>query len=214
MYFAGHPLLGAAAVIHSLDKKETAKDVNLFVKDRNINLTSKIVGDYYDVTMNQGISKTIYTLSKDEYKSIHAWFSMTEDQIDQDYPLSVLSTGLPYLLIPVKKNLEKIKICINDLEKRLMKFGAKFVYFFDTQTLECRTWDNTGIYEDVATGSAAGPLIAYLVNNNIYKKKQKIIVHQGKYLGRNSEIEGYMDDNNEVKIIGSVSMFSEGKIFI
>jgi PhzF family phenazine biosynthesis protein len=168
--FAGHPLLGAAAVMHSFDELNDQVNVNISLKDRIITLSSKRLNDYYNISMNQGIAQEIYNLTISEYNSIHPWFSMTKDQLDSDFPVSVVSTGLPYLLIPVKKDIDKVKISISNLEKKINKFGAKFVYFFDTTTLECRTWDNSGLFEDVATGSAAGPLVSYLVKNNFYKK--------------------------------------------
>jgi len=46
---------------------------------------------------------------------------------------------------------------LDDLEQRLDRVGAKFVYVFDPTGREGRTWNNAGPIEDVATGSAAGP---------------------------------------------------------
>ena len=44
----------------------------------------------------------------------------------------------------------------------LHEVGADFVYVLDPDRPEGRTWDNSGLTEDVATGSAAGPTAAYL----------------------------------------------------
>ncbi|MBE1188331.1 PhzF family phenazine biosynthesis protein, partial [Escherichia coli] len=45
---------------------------------------------------------------------------------------------------------------VNDLQEALDKLGAAFVYLLDVDGREGRTWDNLGLVEDVATGSAAG----------------------------------------------------------
>lgn len=46
----------------------------------------------------------------------------------KEYPVEVVSTGLPYLLVPLRENLDKAKIRIPDFEEFLSQFGAKFVY--------------------------------------------------------------------------------------
>src|SRR5258706_3760972 len=77
--------------------------------------------------------------------------------------MQMVSTGLPYLLVPLASGLERAAITHPQFEALLAQIGAKFVYVFDVARLEGRTWDNGGRVEDVATGSAAGPLGAYLV---------------------------------------------------
>ena len=121
------------------------------------------------------------------------------------------STGLPYLIVPVR-DIEHARISGKGFEAFLDSLGAKFVYVFDPQTLECRTWDNDGLAEDVATGSAAGPLCAYLVRHGIKKQGEVIRLKQGRHVGRPSEMEGWMEDGN-VFIRGGVSFFALGELF-
>ncbi len=83
---------------------------------------------------------------------------------------------------------------------------------FETSTLECRTWDNLGLVEDVATGSAAGPLCAYLIKHKLKKENKKIFVSQGKFVNRPSKIECWVT-SKEVYIKGFVSFFSHGEIY-
>ena len=59
------------------------------------------------------------------------------------------------------------RIGADDFESHLLAVGAKFVYVFDPEALEGRTWDNAGSVEDVATGSAAGPAAAYLLEHGL-----------------------------------------------
>ena len=128
--------------------------------------------------------------------------------------MECVSTGLPYLLVPLRSNVSSSKILRDDFEAFLSNFEAKFVYVFDTNTLECRTWDNFGSTEDVATGSAAGPLCAYLVQHKIKKKDEVIDLHQGKFVNRPSIIKGWVSQTGDVFITGEVSFFASGTINI
>ena len=58
----------------------------------------------------------------------------------------------------------------------------------DPDVPEGRTWDNQGLVEDVATGSAAGPTGAYLVQHGVRPAGQVIAVQQGARGGRPSEL--------------------------
>ncbi|MEJ0083096.1 MAG: PhzF family phenazine biosynthesis protein [Puia sp.] len=78
---------------------------------------------------------------------------------------------------------------IPDLEKKLEKINAKFFYVLDTEGLQGRTWDNFGFTEDIATGSAAGPVGAFLVKNKLADVDKKIVLKQGDFVGRPSEIK-------------------------
>jgi predicted PhzF superfamily epimerase YddE/YHI9 len=96
---------------------------------------------------------------------------------------------------------------------RTIRAFPKFVYLFHPETLECRTWDNRGKVEDAATGSAAGPLCAYLVKNGFRQAGEVIRLHQGRYVNRPSIIEGWVSPNGEVSIRGDVSFFAMGEIY-
>jgi PhzF family phenazine biosynthesis protein len=137
--------------------------------------------------------------------------------IDDNYPIETVSTGLPYLIVPLKSNINKSNIVRDNFEDFLSAFKAKFVYVFDTNTLECRTWDNVAHTEDAATGSAAGPLCAYLVRHNIKTHNEIINLQQGRFVNRPSIITGWvskseLDEN--VFITGKVSFFACGEIFV
>ncbi len=212
--FAGHPLLGATAVLHNVfypGKIEVKIKIGL--ADRIVILYSIMSNKVFSVTMNQGRADFIKIIDKNEARNIAKYFNLESDDLDIEYPVEVVSTGLSYILLPLLKNMSNAKISKEGLENYIVKHQAKFVYLFDTKTLECRTWDNTGLYEDVATGSAAGTLIAYLVKNKYYKENHRIKISQGKYLGRNSTISGWVS-NSEVFIEGKIAFFSNGKISI
>jgi predicted PhzF superfamily epimerase YddE/YHI9 len=90
------------------------------------------------------------------------------------------------VLAPVNKDLNAAPIVRPEFEKLLARFGAKFVYVFDVNRKEGRTWDNDGRVEDIATGSAAGPAGAYLVTHGLVSPAQTIEISQGRFVGRPS----------------------------
>lgn len=214
--FAGHPMLGAAAVIHSVyTERDMTADILLDTDGRIIMLKSVKTEAGFTVTMNQGQADFICSLNSDDYLEILQASNLKPEDLHPDYPVEVVSTGLPYMLLPVINAIDKIRICRPDFEVLLAVFGAKFAYFFDPETLECRTWDNLGVVEDVATGSAAGPLCAYLVKHGFDSADEDIEIRQGRFIGRASSITGEVNgQTNDVSISGGVTFFSEGEISV
>lgn len=70
------------------------------------------------------------------------------------------------------------------------------------------------MFEDVATGSAAGPLASYLVKHNIMNHEETISLKQGRFCGRPSRIDCVVNKLDEVLINCDVSIFAEGEINI
>jgi PhzF family phenazine biosynthesis protein len=212
--FAGHPVLGTGAIIHKIFyPHDIRKKIIIKIKDRNIIVESEKKDNIFSVTMNQGVPIYINTIPENHYSEIAESLNLTISDIDNRFPLEVISTGLPYLLIPLSNNIDKCKIRHSNFEQLLNKFNAKFVYVFEINSLECRTWDNFGLVEDAATGSAAGPLSAYLIKHKIKKENEIIYISQGKFVNRSSLIESWMK-SQEVYIKGFVSFFSQGEIYL
>ena len=216
LVFAGHPILGAGAVLHSLLDKNTSKmKIRFLLPEKNVEVQSEYIVSHYLVTMNQGVPQFIKEVGKQYYDEIASSLNMHPAQLDKEFPIEVVSTGLPYLLVPIRQGISEVQIKHEKFEQFLNAFGAKFVYVFETGTLECRTWDNSGINEDVATGSAAGPLSAYLVRNGFIKPNEVINISQGKYLKRPSIIKSWVEkETGQVYIQGSIVFFGMGEIFI
>ena len=212
--FAGHPVLGAAGLLHQeFFPEEAEKNITLLLKEKEVTTWSRKKSGYYEVIMNQGIpvwGAPVLEAWKEEYA--HALNLETED-LCEDYPMEVVSTGLPYLLVPIRQGLEKVRILRTDLEEMLARCGAKFVYVFDMEKLEGRTWDNLGAVEDVATGSAAGPMGAYLYKHSCFAKKETIAIHQGSYVGRPSILKvSCTEEKEEILVAGDVVSVMKGNL--
>lgn len=214
--FAGHPILGAGAVLHSLIDQTASKiNIRFLLPEKTVEVESVNIDSHYVVTMNQGAPQFIQNVPQQYYAEITSSLNIEPTQLDHRFPLEVVSTGLPYLLVPIQHGIGEVKIKHEAFEEFLNTFGARFVYVFEPDTLECRTWDNSGLNEDVATGSAAGPLCAYLVRNGLATPNEVINISQGKFLNRPSIIKGWVEkEHGHVYIQGSVAFFTTGEILV
>ncbi|MCW8903845.1 PhzF family phenazine biosynthesis protein [Sedimenticola sp.] len=213
--FAGHPVIGAAALLHSkLFSNEENARLEFVIQQRVIKVISKRQDQSYIAEMDQGTSAFGPDISEKASASfLHALNLDLPDRVP-DLPLQVVSTGLPYLIVPIRSNLENTRIVVADFEARLAGVGAKFVYVFDINRFEGRTWDNEGRVEDVATGSAAGPMAAYLVRHGLASAGVELRLSQGTFVHRPSEIHAMVHSRAEltVTIGGEVRIVGNGML--
>jgi trans-2,3-dihydro-3-hydroxyanthranilate isomerase len=218
--FAGHPIIGLSAMFHDLYSSEKEKDTwTIELNEKSVIVETTKKGDYYSAKMNQGIPEFKKILSNEQEVEFLKYLNLEFEDKYEEFPLQVISTGLPYLIIPIKTNaLEKSKIIISDLENQLNKIGAKFIFILDVEKKQGRTWDNLGLVEDVATGSSAGPVGAYLIENKIETMDNEFIIEQGHFLGRPSQIKILVTSKKNkidaVFVEGNVCKIAKGEIFI
>lgn len=214
--FAGHPILGAAATIHShIFRSEEDITITFQLNQKIIIANSKKIGDHYEVQMNQGKAEFLCEVSQEKRNKYVNALNLSEENLSEEFPMEVVSTGLPYLLVPLTSGIENAKIISSKFEEMLKEVGAKFAYIFDVNHIEGRTWDNQGNVEDVATGSAAGPLGAYLYKHNIFNVGHEIIINQGRFVGRPSKIKVSMSIcEKEILVSGEVAILAKGTILI
>jgi trans-2,3-dihydro-3-hydroxyanthranilate isomerase len=212
--FAGHPVIGAAALLHDLYSKEKEQDkwtIHLNAKSVVVQTTRN--ENYYSASMNQGKAEFRNILSKNQEKEFLSYFNLREEDKSGNLPFQVITTGLAYLILPVKpESLSKVKVTIPDLEKKLEQVNAKFFYILDIDGLQGRTWDNFGLVEDIATGSAAGPVGAFLVKNKLAEIDKKIILRQGDFVGRPSHINIVVSRSGDIFVEGDVCKIATGEL--
>ena len=149
--------------------------------------------------------------------------SLDENSLHSDLPIQVVSTGVPFVFIPIR-NLDAIREVKVDLQlwERLLKDTESphvFTFTLESESLEATVHSRMfapamGIPEDPATGAASGPLGAYLVQNDLVSDPKYIISEQGIELGRPSMISihiGYEDGVfTSVAIGGQCVLVGEG----
>ncbi|TEW52354.1 PhzF family phenazine biosynthesis protein [Psychromonas algicola] len=196
--FAGHPIIGLAAHLHDESGSDAVKEWEIELNKTSIIVKTKKTKSYFHASMGQGVPSFIRTLLDDETAQVLQALNLTSKNVSSDYLLEVISTGLPYLIVPIVNGIENTKITTANFEALLATFSAKFVYVFDIINFEGRTWDNAGAVEDVATGSAAGPTAAYLTKYALASFNKPITISQGRFVGRPSQIEAYVEAENDV----------------
>jgi trans-2,3-dihydro-3-hydroxyanthranilate isomerase len=211
--FAGHPVLGAAAVLAE------ACCGNAFQLVLN-NKTVKVQADRqstvsFRATMAQGAPDFSGTVDGETRNALLRALSLTPESLEAGLPCTVISTGLPYLIVPVRREaLPSAQIAVSTLEAQLAAVGAKFVYVLDCAAPEGRTWDNLGNVEDVATGSAAGPAAAYLWQQGLCPADAPILLRQGRFVGRPSEMEITRNTYGEIFVTGGVTLLARGELLL
>lgn len=186
--FAGHPLIGLAAHLHEESGENENQEWIIELNNQQVALSSHRSGSYFQAAMTQSRPEFINELSAYETEAVVSALNLESINI-ADYPPEVISTGLPYLIVPVSTGIDRAKICVENFESVLSRLGARFVYVLDIEGIEGRTWDNLGRVEDIATGSAAGPAGAFLLKHGIVHANVPFNINQGRFAGRPSKIE-------------------------
>lgn len=210
--FAGHPVLGAAAVLHTLLSAANPEESwALEVAQRAVEVRTRGADRWVDATMDQGIPWFGPAIVGELAEAYRDALNLDREQVHPALPMQVVSTGLPYLIVPVQAGLDRARISRPSFDELLGASGAKFVYVLDPDGPEGRTWDNAGRVEDVATGSAAGPAAGYLIRHGIRPAGEPLLVHQGRFTGRPSMIEVRPGTSGRLWVGGPVAPVAAGR---
>jgi trans-2,3-dihydro-3-hydroxyanthranilate isomerase len=143
------------------------------------------------VTMTQ--KEAAFKPSKLNKKKLAAALGLALKDLDAKLEPEFVSTGIFNLMVPLKNRaaLAKIQMNMNDLARLFGKHGVMAYCFalgngnvgFSRGMIP---WE---LYEDAATGSAAGSLGAYLVKYGKLRAGDTLSISQGAEMGRPSQIE-------------------------
>jgi trans-2,3-dihydro-3-hydroxyanthranilate isomerase len=210
--FAGHPLLGAAAVLHRIEGPASGRTWQLELADRTVEAATAPDGRAVRATLDQGAPDFLGRVH--DRGAIAAAFSLRPTDLDSALPLEVVSTGLRYLIVPVAPGALTHAAVAGDLTSLLAGVGAQFAVLLDEAALEIRHWNNDGILEDVATGSAAGTIGAYRLAHGLAAAGETFQLQQGRFVGRPSVLHvqptGAAARVERVKVGGAVSFVGRG----
>lgn len=143
--------------------------------------------------------------------------------LDGDRVAEVASTGAEHLLVPAR-DVRAVDAAGPDtaaLRRLLADAGAEGCYLYAVDpdpdadvNASARFFNPTvGIVEDPATGTAAGPLAAVLVRDGLVRDPARIVVEQGRRLGRPSRILLGVD-GPVVTITGTGILAAEGVLHL
>jgi PhzF family phenazine biosynthesis protein len=212
--FAGHPIIGAAAVLHEQSGLGGAQSWQFQLPGKTVEITTDVTAGNYSGVLDQGAPEFLGLV--DDGARVAAAFNLAAKDLAPDLPLEVVSTGLRYLIVPVRPGaLARARIS-HDITELVQSAGAQFAVLLDEVAVEVRHWNNDGIIEDVATGSAAGTIGAYRLRHGLVRAGDTFTLHQGQYTGRPSTLrvqpEGNANHVETVKVGGDVAFVGHGVI--
>jgi trans-2,3-dihydro-3-hydroxyanthranilate isomerase len=143
------------------------------------------------VTMTQ--KEAIFKPAKINKKKLASALGISPKDFDPKLEPEIVSTGIFNLMVPLRSRAALGKIVMNMTElQRLQGKNATMAYCFALSgngkafSRGMLPWE---LYEDAATGSAAGSLGAYLVRNGKLAPGHTLSILQGAEMGRPSQIE-------------------------
>lgn len=158
----------------------------------------------------------------DDLEPVARALGLTADDLSPDVHAQVVDTGAAHLLVAATDAaaVDRAAPRAEPLLAQLQAVGAQGCYLFARDPSEpgstayARFFNPTvGIWEDPATGSAAGPLAAHLARAGLVPDPATVVVEQGHALGRPSTIRVEID-GPIVRLGGAGVVVAEGKLTI
>ena len=214
--FAGHPALGTAYVIQREIIKSNIKTLLLNLKIGQIPILFKYKsGEAEEIWMEQNVPAFGQFFDPE---LITNTLYLREEDIDIRFPIQEVSTGLPFIIVPLK-TLDALKRARVEREKffdLVENTNAKSILIFCPEArkkgnhMSVRVFTEVPGFEDPATGSGNGCLASYLVHHQYFGKSSvDIRVEQGYEIGRPSLLLLRSEENE-----GQISVSVGGKAYI
>jgi trans-2,3-dihydro-3-hydroxyanthranilate isomerase len=211
--FAGHPTIGTAYTLAS--EGRTSPDT----------VQTTALGDVpVEVDLERGFAwmtqqRPVFGPEFGDRRVVADAAGLEPDDVHPELPMQVISTGLGSLLVPIRdeETLRRAERYEPACRRATAASGGECLYLFairgDGDVL-ARMFDASfGVGEDPATGSAAGPLGAYLASRDLAGMPGGAVVAQGEMVGRPSFL--HLDvtpdgDSWNVRVGGGVRIVGEG----
>lgn len=219
--FAGHPTLGTAAVIRDHLASGSPDVVTLDLTVGQIPVDVRQRDGAETLWMHQQPPEFGETVPRNQLAPV---LGLSADQIDESYPVQVVSTGLPTIIVPLADNdaLRGIELDRSAYDQLVADRDAKLVHTFcpdprdQKNDLAARMFAPFyGVREDPATGSANGCLAAYLSNHRyVGSANVSVRVEQGYEVGRPSLLYLSADEDGsiDVEVGGRVLPVADGQL--
>ena len=220
--FAGHPTLGTAFIVQSQVVGKPVEKVVLNMKVGQIPVAFSYRKGNPDILwMRQKRPTFGRTFEKGRIAKI---LGLKASDIDPKFPIMLVSTGVPFVIIPLRtlKAIKGINLDQAALRKLLHETKSTVILVFTPETYSKENDLNVRVLgvpevipEDPATGSGNGCLAAYLVKQRYFGKDRiDIRVEQGYEIGRRSLLllrAKKAGDEIEVNVGGRVQFIAKGE---
>jgi trans-2,3-dihydro-3-hydroxyanthranilate isomerase len=209
--FAGHPSLGTAVAVARWRGVEQAS----FVQQTGAGLQP------IDVEKSNGSWRAAMVQNAPEFgaeldpESVMTAVGLRASDAHPELPPQIVSTGMPSLIAPVAAH-EALARALPDystIYELVEPYGSIVIYLAwcepERETAQARSFTRTAeMGEDPATGSAAGPLGAYLQQR---AGCERLVIRQGEEMGRPSALEVDMVEGRP-RVGGGVLPLIDGEI--
>jgi trans-2,3-dihydro-3-hydroxyanthranilate isomerase len=233
--FAGHPTLGTAFIIQQfmLKAEPTIRQITLNLKIGPVPVEFQYEQHTLGSLFMQQINPTFgASVQPDE---IAAALGLDVEDIRTDLPIQEVSTGLPYLIVPLKKlaGIQKMDVQKEAWFGFLIRHQLYRTQRHDDLTVSCYAfcpeaslphndlharmfgYENQRVVEDAATGSANGCLLAYLLKHQYNGQTNLTLrVEQGYEMKRPSLIQlagQLVGEQMVIKVGGKVQLIASGQ---
>lgn len=222
--YCGHPVIGAVHVIASelLAQPVDRVDVSLPSGPMSISLVPD--GDR-PPTIYMGQREPEFGIGYEPESVLSCLSGITVADLEPDRTVQEISTGLPYVVLPVRSldALSRITIDPDAFADLVVDSEAKTMMLYAPETydashdLHMRVFaHHYGIPEDPATGSAAGALGAYLLGHGCVEVETLALrIEQGHNLSRPGSLElraARTEDGMDIDVGGKVVTVARGEL--
>lgn len=209
--FAGHPSLGTAVAVA---RAEGVMGTARYVQETGAGLQPidvRIDGERAHASMLQ--ESAVYGPEVERSSSLAA-IGLTPEHADRILPPQVVGSGLTQLIVPLR-DVEALAATDPDYDAIAALLGSRgatvlYAVVCDPANARARTrsFVSAAVGEDPATGSAAGPLCAYLAAR---AGCERIAIEQGIEMGRPSRLEVAMEGDRP-RVGGDVVVVVDGTV--
>ena len=208
--FAGHPSLGVAVAV----ARRRGEAVATFRQETGAGVQPVDVSLDGDAARASMVQEPAVFGPEVDTGRVTAAAGLSPHHLDPDLPPQVVSTGLPHVMAPVSAEGLAAAAPRPELRALLKELGCVVLYLavpdLAAGAAQARGFMIVpeGVSEDPATGSAAGPLCAYLEQR---AGVSRVVVDQGVEMGRPSVLEAEME-GDRVRVSGNVVVVAEGTV--
>jgi trans-2,3-dihydro-3-hydroxyanthranilate isomerase len=237
--FAGHPVVGAWNALARegvVPLPETGTGWTRILHEIGIGVLPVDIefkeGQPVQVVMTQG-KPALGTVIEDfhEQADMARALGLAREDLDENLPIQIVSTGLPFLAVPIRAlaDLKNCRVNAALLTEIYTNLGATGCSPFTRETIEVGASrahlrmfaPDDNIPEDPATGSAAGALGAYLVHYGASGVEPvdgefSFVLEQGDFINRpsriNLDIKGTTGAVEQVRVGGPSVLIIRGEL--
>ncbi len=221
--FAGHPSVGTACELVRLRLVDVYQPVTTVVLELDVGPTVVEVAVRGGVPVAGTVHQRAPVFHAPSPRgSAAAALGLDLDDLHPEFDPVPVDTGLCYTIVPLVSQRALARVSINlelaaDFERRYAElYPCAFTGQADPWIEARGLFPFVGITEDPATGSAAGPLAAYMARAGMLPPGEERVVLQGQHIGRPSfltvSVSGTREHIEDVRVGGRVHPVLRGEL--